>query len=87
MPCVIWEKLFTCQANLKKALEKYKAYYAIMNLHDVAAAIEKGVKEGSSDKAFVYMAEALERKYQEDYWTPLEIAWRFVQIGDNKKSP
>jgi len=70
----------------EEALEKYKTYYAIMKLHDVAEAIEKGVKEGSSEKAFVNMAETLERKFQEDYWAPAEIAWRFVQAGNKNKA-
>ena len=72
--------------RVDEALEKYKAYCAIMNLHNVVEAIEKGVKEGSSDKAFVYMAEAFERKYQENYWAPFEIAWRCVQAGDKNKA-
>jgi serine/threonine protein kinase/Tfp pilus assembly protein PilF len=72
--------------RVEEALEKYKAYYAIMNLHDVAEAIEKGVKEGGSEKAFIYMAEALESKFQADYWVPAEIAWRFVQAGDKNKA-
>lgn len=70
----------------EEALEKYKTYYAIMNLHDVAEAIEKGLKEGSSEKAFVNMAEALERQFQADYWLPAEIAWRFVQAGNKNKA-
>lgn len=57
-----------------------------MKLEDVVAAIEKGVKEGSSEKAYVYMAEALERKFRVDYWVPAEIAWRFVQAGDKNKA-
>ena len=72
--------------RVDEALEKYKAYYAVMNLHDVVKAIEKGVEEGSSEKALVYMAEALERKFQEDYWVPAEIAWRCVQAGDKNKA-
>jgi tetratricopeptide (TPR) repeat protein len=72
--------------RIEEALEKYKAYYSVMKLHDVAEAIEKGVKEGSSENAFVYMAEALERKFQADYWAPAEIAWRFVQAGDKNKA-
>jgi TolB-like protein/Tfp pilus assembly protein PilF len=71
---------------VEEALEKYKAYYSVMKLTDVAEAIEKGVKEGISEKAFIYMTEALERKFQTDYWVPAEIAWRCVQAGDNKKA-
>jgi eukaryotic-like serine/threonine-protein kinase len=77
---------FYLSGRADEALDKYKAYYAIMNLHDVAEAIEKGVKEESSEKAFIYMAEALERKYQADYWVPAEIAWRFVQAGNKNKA-
>jgi eukaryotic-like serine/threonine-protein kinase len=72
--------------RVDEALEKYKTYYAVMNLHDVVKAIEKGVEGGSSEKALVYMAEALERKFQEDYWVPAEIAWRCVQAGDKNKA-
>ena len=77
---------FYLSGRVEKALEKYKAYYSVMNLHDVVAAIEKGVKEGNSEKAFVYMAEALERKFNADYWVPAEIAWRFAQAGDKNKA-
>ncbi len=70
----------------EEALEKYKAYYTIMSLFDVAESIERGVKEGSCEKAFAYMAEALEHRFREDYWTPAEIAWRFVQAGDKNKA-
>lgn len=72
--------------RIEEALEKYKAYYSTMNLHDVAEAIEKGVKEGSNENAFVFMAEALERQFQANYWLPAEIAWRFVQAGDKNKA-
>jgi len=57
-----------------------------MNLFEVAEAIERGVKDGSCEKAFYNMAEALEHKFQADYWTPAEIAWRFVQAGDKNKA-
>ena len=79
-------EVFYMSGRVEEALEKYIAYYSVMKLHDVAEAIEKGVKEGSSEKAFVYMAEALERKFQADYWVPAEIAWRFVQAGDKNKA-
>lgn len=71
---------------VEEALEKYKAYYSVMKLYHVAEAIEKGVKEGSNEKAFFYMAEALEHKFQADYWVPAEIAWRFVQAGNKNKA-
>jgi len=32
------------------------------------------------------MAEALERKFNADYWVPAEIAWRFAQAGDKNKA-
>ena len=72
--------------RVEEALEKYKAYLNIMNLHDAAEATERGMKEGGIRKAFQYMAEALERQFQSSYWTPAEIAWRFVQAGDNNKA-
>ncbi len=70
----------------EEALEKYKAYCVIMNLDNVTEAIERGIKEGGSEKAFVYMAEAFERKFQADYWAPFEIASRFVQAGNKNKA-
>ena len=70
---------FYLSGRIEEALEKYKAYYAIMNLNNVVEAIERGLKEGNSEKAFVYMAEALEHKFKADYWVPAEIAWRFLQ--------
>jgi len=72
--------------RVEEALEKYKAYLNIMNLHDAAEATDRGMKEGGIKKAFQYMAEALERQFQANYWTPAEIAWRFVQAGDKNKA-
>ena len=72
--------------RFEEALEKYKAYLNIMNLHDAAEATDRGMKEGGIKKAFQYMAEALERQFQANYWTPAEIAWRFVQAGDKNKA-
>lgn len=77
---------FYLSCRVEEALEKYKAYYSVMKLFDVVKATERGIKEGSNEKAFAYMAEALERQYQASYWVPAEIAWRFVQAGDKNKA-
>jgi TolB-like protein/Tfp pilus assembly protein PilF len=77
---------FYLSDRAEEALEKYKAYYSVMKLFDVVEATERGIKEGSNEKAFVYMAEALERQYQASYWPPAEIAWRFVQAGNKNKA-
>lgn len=72
--------------HVEEALKKYKAYFSVMKLFDVAEATERGIKEGSNEKAFVYMAEALERQYHDNYWTPVEISWRFVQARDKNRA-
>ena len=77
---------FYLSGRVEEALEKYKAYFKIMNLHDAAEATDRGMKEGGIKKAFQYMAEALERQFQSSYWTPAEIAWRFAQAGNNNKA-
>jgi TolB-like protein/Tfp pilus assembly protein PilF len=77
---------FYLSDRIEEALEKYKTYYSVLNLQGVAKAIERGIKEGNNDKAFVYMAEALAQKFQSDYWVPAEIAWRFVQAGDKNRA-
>ena len=77
---------FYLSGRVEEALEKYKAYFSIMKLFDVVEATERGIKEGGNEKAFVYIAEALERQYKASYWVPAEIAWRFVQAGDKNKA-
>ena len=72
--------------RIEEAMKKLKACYTIVGLHDVAEALEKGVKEGSNEKAFVYMAEALERKFKADYWMPFDIALVFIKAGDKSKA-
>jgi len=83
--CSIIEPLFIT-GRLREALEMGKIYYKTMGMQKAVDAIDKGMAVGDYNMASQYLAEALEEQYQVNYYLAFEIAYRFVQCGNNEKA-
>jgi adenylate cyclase len=81
----IIEPLFIT-GRLQEALEMEKLYYQTMCIQKAVDAIDKGMASGNYKRASLYLAEALEEQYQDNYFLAFEIAYRFVQCGDKEKA-